>query len=165
MPIIDIVILGLFIPGIIKGLKDGLIKQLTGALSLFVGAYLAYLFADFVGEHISSWINASETTITVISYALIIIGVIILASIISRALTKLINFVMLGWLNRLLGVLISVFATFLIIGLLLNFCLFFNDSFFVIIPSEQFTTSNLVGPIVDTTNEVLPFLKSIFGLD
>ena len=49
MNVLDIVLIILFIPAIIRGISKGFIEQVIALASLFLSAWLAYLFADKVG--------------------------------------------------------------------------------------------------------------------
>lgn len=57
MNVLDIVLIILFIPAIIRGISKGFIEQVIALASLFLSAWLAYLFADKVGTWLSAYID------------------------------------------------------------------------------------------------------------
>lgn len=164
MNVIDIVILCLFIPGIIKGINDGVIKQIAGIGSLFLGAYLAYKFSYLISKYVSEFLNTSEQITKIISFAIILIGVIVLMVIIGKLATKLADAITLGWLNKLLGAIIACVSTILILGLLAHLIIYINTSWFEIVPKEQIADSKLFQPISDCANFIFPYLKTFFKL-
>src|SRR5574344_251764 len=117
MEIIDIIIIIAFIPAIYKGVKNGFISQIAGIGSLFLGVYLAYRFSSFLSPYISEWIKASENIIKIISFSIIIIAVIVLVNIVGRIIKKIVSVVMLSWLDKILGLILSIGTASLIVGL------------------------------------------------
>lgn len=164
MVITDIVIICLFAPAIIKGLKDGFFKQAAGILSLFLGAYLAYRFSDLASSYISEWIKASPEIIKIISFALIMIGVIFLVSLAGKLITKLFDMAALGWMNRILGVITACLTAALILGLLAQLILYINATWFEIVPKEQLAESKLFKPLCDMADFIFPYLKDFFKI-
>ena len=88
-----------------SGLKTGLIKALLTLAGLIVGIILAGQFYLPLSEQLGFINNTAIARIA--AFAIIVVGVMILAAIVARTLKWATEAVMLGWLNRLGG---AVFA-------------------------------------------------------
>ena len=75
---------------------------------------------------------------------------------------KILKAVTLGWLNRLLGVILSLFAAVLLIGIILSLLEYVNANWFVIIPKDKLAESKGIQLISDFSKTVFPYLKEFF---
>ncbi|MBR2298046.1 MAG: CvpA family protein [Bacteroidales bacterium] len=162
MSIIDIVILVPFAFALYKGIKNGFVGQIAGISGIVLGIILGTRFSALVSGYISQWIEASESVIKIISFAIIIVLVIIAAALLSKAIEKLFSFVMLGWLNKLLGVLLAFAGTAFILGAVICLISYVNETWFTIIPQEKIAESVLYQPLEDLANMVFPYFKNLF---
>ena len=162
MGVLDIILLVIFIPAIIRGITKGFIEQLAALLSIFLSAYVAYLFADKVGAWLSQWITLSSPTVLyIVSFVVVIILCVLVLSLAAKLLSKAISAISLGWLNKILGFVLAIFNTALVIGLL--FVLFndLNAKYFQL--STQFMEdSTIYGWIKQLTDAVFPYLEGLF---
>ena len=119
----DFVLLAVLILGILYGMKTGLIK----AAFVAVGGYAGWLLAGQFGGRVGSLFDSSlgnETLVSVISYAIIIVGALIVASIAAKIVKPLLTVFTLGMSSMVdklgglvLGLLIGVsIAGALVIG-------------------------------------------------
>ncbi len=164
MQIIDIVILVLVALAIVKGLIDGLIRQVGGIAGLFVGIILAGRFSALLASWLHQWISASENIVKILSFVLIIIATCLLMHLVGKLLEKIVTITTLGWLNRLLGAVLSVFGVVLLIGVLLSLIEYVNESWFIIIPKEMIAQSKGVQIVTSITDVVFPYIKEIFSI-
>lgn len=162
MSIIDIVILVPFAFALYKGIKNGFVGQIAGISGIVLGIILGTRFSALVSGYISQWIEASESVIKIISFAIIIVLVIIAAALLSKAIEKLFSLVMLGWLNKLLGVLLALAGTAFILGAVICLISYVNETWFTIIPQEKIAESVLYQPLEDLANMVFPYFKNLF---
>lgn len=162
MQTIDIVILILLILAIFKGIKDGFVRQAGGIIGLFLGVYLAIKFSSLLAVWMHKWINASENIVKIISFVIIIIGVCICMSLLGKLLERILKIAMLGWLNRILGILVSIFTTVLFIGIILSLIEYVNANWFIIIPPDKLAASKGVEIITDFTGMLFPYLRNFF---
>lgn len=163
MSVIDIILLVPFAFALYKGIKDGFVGQVAGISGIVLGIVLGSRFSSLVSSHVSQWIHASEQVIKIISFALIIIAVIICAAILSRLIEKLFSLVMLGWLNRLLGVILAFAGTALILGSLICLISYINETWFAVISAEKIEESILYHPLEDLARMVFPYFKNFFS--
>lgn len=160
MSILDIILLICFIPAIISGIRKGFISQVISIVSIIMGVWVSYEFASIFGKWIGQYIQASEQVLTVVAFALIMIGVFIGLGILGRFLESIVNFVMLGWLNRLLGVAFSLLKTALIVGLVIMLFNSMNNNMHIV-SEEVLSGSLLYTPLKDMAYTVFPYLKSL----
>ena len=66
-------------------------------------------------------------------------------------------------LNRLLGMVLSVAAAALVLGVLFNLVDFINESWFKLIPEETLKESAIVPVIRNISDVVFPYLKNFFN--
>lgn len=162
MNILDIILLVCFIPAIISGLRKGFIAQVVAIISIVLGVWLSVKFATLVGNWISQWIEASPQLINIISFAIIFIAVAVLLFTIGKLIEATIKIIMLGWLNKLLGVLFSMLKCILIIGFLIIAFEAINDTF-GLVPESYLSDSLLYTPFRDIADSVFPLFKELLS--
>jgi len=156
----DIIILLCFLPAIISGITKGFIEQVVALLSLILGAWLAFKFSNVVGEWLKPYFEVSETVMHVISFAVIVIAVVLVLFFIGKILTGVTKLVMLGWLDRLLGLVFAILLAGLIIGI--GIILFDTVNVkFELVDEAVLEESVLYGPIRDIAYTVFPYLKEL----
>ena len=156
----DISILICFLPAVISGIMKGFIQQVVALVSLLLGAWLAFKFSNVVGEWLQPYFKVSETVMHVISFAVIMVAVVLVLFVIGKVLTGVTRLVMLGWLDRLLGL---VFAL-LIAGLLIGIGIVLFDTLnakFELVDNAILDESVLYSPIKDIAYTVFPYLKEL----
>lgn len=158
MNIVDIIILLCFLPAIVSGLRKGFIAQVIAIIALVLGTWLSFKFASALSLWLGQWIETSAQLLNVISFTVIFIIVVFGLFFIGKILEKTIKIIMLGWLNRLLGVIFALLKCGLIVGLIiLAFNALNTKSDFV--PSETLSDSALYYPLKDMADSVFPYLK------
>ncbi len=160
MNILDIILLICFVPALIQGFRKGFISQVIAIISLILGIWLSARFANLVGGWLGQYIQGSEQVLKIVAFALIIIAVIALLTLIGKLLEKTIKLVMLGWLNRLLGIVFSLMKAGLVVGLIIMAFSSLNDTFRLV--SEQTLDSSLLyPPLKNLAFSVFPYLRDI----
>ena len=160
MNIIDIIILVCCVPALIHGFSKGFVSQAVSLVSLILGVWLSFKFSVPFGDWLKSFADLPGTVLHVIDFALILVIVMLLMGLIGKLLEKAVKVVMLGWLNKLLGVVFALFKAVLVIGLVI--ILF--DAIYNLIPFVSSATLNesiLYQPIKDIANIVFPYLKEL----
>ena len=115
----DIIILICFLPAIISGIMKGFIEQAVALVSLILGAWLAFKFSTVVSGWLQPYFEVSETVLNVISFVVIMVAVVLVLFVLGKILTGVSKLVMLGWLDRLLGLVFALLKAGLIIGILI----------------------------------------------
>lgn len=160
MSILDVILLICFIPAAISGMRKGFISQAISIISIIAGIWVSYEFASIVGEWIGQYIEASENILSIIAFAVIMIGVFIALGLVGRFLEKILTIVMLGWLNKLLGLAFALIKTALIVGLVIMFFTSLNNNLHII-SEEVLAESVLYCYLKDLAYTVFPYLKTL----
>ena len=69
---LDIAIAGLLLYSLIKGFSNGLIKEITGLLSLVLGVYIAVNFSIFLEPRLSGSFDNYEQFKPILAFAILI---------------------------------------------------------------------------------------------
>lgn len=163
MNILDIIILICLIPSIIQGIRKGFISQVVSIISLIAGVWASAKFADMVGTWLGQYLTASEQVLKIVAFALILILVFVVLGIIGKLLEGIFNLIMLGWLNKLLGVVFAAVKCLLIIGLVILAFNSLNTNVNLVNP-ETLSDSVLYPIIKDVADKVFPYLQSLLTL-
>ncbi|MDH6535208.1 CvpA family protein [Parabacteroides sp. 52] len=159
---LDIVIVCLAGIGIVKGLFDGIIKQVVSLIALGAGIFFCGKAAVWLKEYIIGWGVFPPESITVVSYVLgflVIVGLLLLAG---EIVHRVIGATPLSILNHLLG---GVFG---ILVMLLFLSLAFNlieqvDKHAVCISSQAKAASRLYDPVKEIVPTIFPHNLFITG--
>lgn len=160
MNTLDIVLLLCFLPGVIRGLSKGFLEQAVSLVGIFVSVWAAFHFSELACTWIQPYLQVSETVLHVIGFALVLVVVSVVALILAKLLTKLFEMAMLGWLNKLLGVVAAILVTALVVGVLIILFDTINVKFALVKP-ETLSDSVLYGMLKDFGYFVFPYLKQL----
>jgi membrane protein required for colicin V production len=130
MNVIDIVLGGLILFGMVRGLMKGLFVEIASIVALVAGIYGAIHFSNFAAEFLESKVDWSEKTIAILAFAITFVIIVLTIAMAGKALTKLADFAALGIINKLAG---AVFGA-LKIGLILSVVLIIFDKMNKTIP-------------------------------
>lgn len=161
MGIIDIILVCLFLPALYFGIKNGFVKQAVSALVIYFGITLSLKFSNAVATWISGFATIPEFWLKVISFIVIFFAVAMVLNLFSKLLEKIIKITLLGWLNRLLGVVAAI----CIFGFILSLLIFFIDSANELtgfIPKEKIAESNIYPFLLKCSKTIFPYLKQLF---
>ncbi len=160
MNIVDIILLICFVPALVQGLRKGFISQVIAIISIIAGVWVSARFTASASTWLAQYIEGSEQVLKVISFALIFIAVIAVLAILGRLLEGTVKLIMLGWLNRLLGMVLSLVKAGLIVGLvIMAFCSLNNT--FSLVSEEVLNGSVLFPPLKNMAYTVFPYLKEL----
>lgn len=160
MNIIDIILLICFIPAVIQGIRKGFISQVISIISLVLGIWMSARFASLVSTWLAQWITASGQILEIVAFALILVVVFLVLGALGKLLEATIKLIMLGWLNKLLGVVFAVLKTVLIVGLVIMAFSSLNKTFGLVSP-ETLGDSILYTPLKKIAYDVFPYLKGL----
>lgn len=156
----DIIILICFLPAIVGGIRRGFIEQAVALVSVILGAWLAFKFSNVVGEWLQPYFEVSETVLHVISFAAIMIAVVLVLFVLGKVMAGLTKLVMLGWLDRLLGLVFALLKAGLIVGILIILFDTLNLKF-GFVDNAVLDESVLYAPIRDIAYMIFPYLKEL----
>ncbi len=162
MPVFDIILLALFIPGLIHGLVKGLITELVSLAAVIMGVVVAGRFAPDLTQVAMLQFDSEEKVTLVICYIILFLATALIMALVGHLITKLIKIATLGWLNRLLGGLFSIFTTALVLGLLISVFEGLNSSW-GIVPQEKIDELQVYPRLRDFASTIVPQLKLFIG--
>ncbi len=113
-----------------------------------------------MGEWLVTYIDLPSAVIHVIAFALIMLVVMLITHLAGKAVEGVLKVVMLGWLNKLLGIVFALLKAVLIIGLVIILFEAINNTF-PIVPSKTMEESIFYGPVKDLANLIFPYLKEL----
>ena len=115
---LDIVILVLIVIPTLIGLKTGIIKALFTVAGMIVGVILAGRFSESLGGALTFISDPGWAKIA--AFAIILIAVMVIASILAKVIKWVVAAVLLGWVNRLGGAFLGFLMGFVFCGALLT---------------------------------------------
>ena len=160
MEVIDIIILVVIGLGVIQGLMKGSIKELAAIVGFVAGLLLARALFGTVAEFLAPALGTSITIAQILSFILIWVAVPIGCSLVASVLTKALNVINLGWLNRLAGALLGAVKVMLLVGLGI-YVLEYIDPKSEMISKATKRTSLLYEPMKELVDQCLPVFKDM----
>lgn len=160
MAILDIILLFCFVPAIVTGISKGLVKQVVDILSLVLGATAAIRFTPVVSGWLTSYVAIDGKLLYVLSFAIILVAVCTILSLIGGLMNHVVKITALGWANRVLGVLFGIFKTALLIGLVILVFEGLNDKW-NLVPSDKFDGAVVYEWLKNFSIAVFPKLKTL----
>jgi membrane protein required for colicin V production len=118
---IDILSGTILIIAILQGYRHGLIKAIISFCSLFIGLIVAFQFAGYISHILKEHTKIGSQWLPFIAFLVVLIGVMILLKMITGILQQSAEWLLLGWLNKLLGMVLYA----LIYGTILSAVLYF----------------------------------------
>ena len=161
MATIDIILLCCFIPGIIRGLSKGFLEQALALAGIVLSVWAAFRFSSLVCAWLKPYVNISETMLNVVSFALILVVISLAVLLVAKLLTKVAELAMLGWLNKILGLVFALAVNALIIGVFIVLFDTINTKFELVKP-DVLDASIVYTSLRDLSYLVFPYLKSFF---
>ena len=162
MATLDIIILLALLVGAILGFMKGFLKQLATLLGLIAGLVAAKALYMGLAEKLSPVLNDSMTAAQVIAFVGIWIAVPLVFTLIASLLTKAMELISLGWLNRWLGAVLGVLK-YLLIGSLLVGVIEFFDSDNRIINQTMKRDSVFYYPMEEFAGLFFPVIRNVIN--
>ena len=114
---LDIVLAVPLLWGLVQGFSRGLITELARIVALIAGVYLAVRFSELLSEYLYQNTELTNEFLPIISFAIILVGVIISVHLFAKAISKLVDAAALGWANKAAGAFFGFFRTAFLLSL------------------------------------------------
>ena len=160
MEVIDIIILILIGVGVIQGLMKGSMKELASVVGFVAGLLLARALFGTVAEQLAPALGTSITIAQILSFILIWVAVPIGCSLVASVLTKALEVVHLGWLNRLAGAMLGAVKMMLLAGIGI-YVLEYIDPKSEMVSKTTKKASVLYTPMKELVDQCLPVVKDV----
>jgi membrane protein required for colicin V production len=161
---IDIVFLFFMIMAVIKGYSKGFILALFSIIALIVGLAAAIKLSTVTASWLQDSFRLTAKWLTLFSFVLVFLLAVFLVRLGARALEKTVEMMMLGWVNRLAGILLYA----ILYTVILSVLVFYIDKIGLIKPeamaeSKTYSFIKPWGPgAMNVLGTVLPFFKNMF---
>jgi membrane protein required for colicin V production len=103
MNVVDIAILVILTAFLVKGLVRGLLKELCSLIGLLGGAVLAFIFHASLADLLVQSLRIPSTVAVVAAFLAIFLTTILVFAVLGYLLSRFVNLLFLGGLNRLAG--------------------------------------------------------------
>jgi membrane protein required for colicin V production len=163
--LIDFTFAALLILAIIKGYQKGLILAIFSIIAFIIGLAAALKLSAAVANYLKDNISVSAKWMPFLAFALVFFIVIILVRLGAKLVEKTFQAVMLGWLNRIGGIILYA-ALYLII---LSIFIFYAEKLQLLQPAaiESSQTYHFIQPwgpkVMDNFGRLIPVFKDMFG--
>lgn len=162
--VIDVLVFILLLMAVIKGYSKGLVVALFSFIAIIVGIVAALKFSNIVAGWLSGSTNVGNRWLPFLSFIIIITAVVFGVRMLAAFIQRSLQFAMLGWVNKLGGILLYA-ALYLIV---LSVMLFFAEKIHILKPetlaaSISYPVIKPFAPfIIDGIGSVIPFFKNMF---
>lgn len=163
--LIDIIFAFLILAAIYKGYTKGFIIAIFSLLALIIGLTAAVKFSEIVAGYLGNSVNVSEKWLPFISFILVFLIVVMLIRLGAKMLEKTIQLAMMGWLNRLGGI---VFYA-LIYIMTLSVLLFYATQLNIVKPDtmNESNTYDFIAPmgpwVIEGFGKLVPVFENMFN--
>ena len=162
---IDVIVFVLLLVAIFKGLRKGLIVALFSFLAFIVGLAAALKLSSAMAAYLGENVSISQRWLPVVAFIAVFIIIVILVRLGAKAIEMAVRLVMLGWLNRLGGVVFFALLYLFVFSILL----FYADGLHLINEATKATSQTysylqpLAPKIIAGLGAILPFFKDMFA--
>lgn len=162
---IDIFLMIVILIGAFQGYRDGFLMGLISLLGIVLGVFLGFKLMGVGMEFLEKEFNADQTTLPYISFFLIFIIVVVLVTLLGKAVRNSIDKTFLGRVDQSMGVVLGAFKTMFMISVVL----WITDSL-KYSPKAEWTegswlypfTAKLAPDLAGWMAQFLPFFREIF---
>ena len=163
--ILDIIFAVLIILAIIKGYQRGLIVGIFSLIAIIIGLAAAIKLSTVVAGYIGKTVKISDQWLPFISFAIVFFIVVLLVRLGANAIQKAAETIMLGWANKLGGIIlyIAIYTT------IFSVILFYADQIKMIQPvtKEKSVTYSYIQPwgpkAINGVGSAVPAFKNMFS--
>lgn len=163
--IIDLLFAIFVVIAIIKGFREGLIVGLFSVIAFIVGLAAAIKLSAVVADYLKDSVNVSSRWLPFISFAIVFIGVVLLIRWAAGLLQAAVELSLLGWVNRLGGVLFYLFIYTIGFSVVLFFAVqlkLFQEE--TIADSKLYPYIEPFGPyVINKLGDIIPWFKDMFA--
>jgi len=154
MNYLDIIIATPLLYGLIKGFFNGIVKEVTSLLALFIGVYVAINFSEYLEPKFIDVLDGYQEFAPVLAFGVLFLVSVLCIKTLGFFIDKLTKVLALGIFSSLFG---GVFG-FLKVVVIFSFLLFVINSY-NLVNKQTKNGSVLFGPLTDVAKIITPQLK------
>ncbi len=162
--LIDFTFAALLILAIIKGYQKGLILAIFSIIAFIIGLAAALKLSTAVAAYLKDSISVSAKWMPFIAFALVFLIVVLLVRLGAKLVEKTFQAVLLGWVNRIGGILFYAALYFIILSIFI----FYAEKLQILQPAtiQSSVTYKFIQPwgpkLMDNIGNLIPFFKDMF---
>lgn len=158
MNYIDIILGIILLWAAINGFRKGLIVELASLAALILGIWGAIKFSYITSDFLIENFHPKTEYLNIISFVVTFVVIVVLVHIIGKAVHKLAETVLLGFANKLAGLVFGILRTALVLSIVL---VVFDkiDENVHIIPEKTKDNSQMYEPIRSFAPSIFPFIE------
>ncbi len=162
---IDIVFLLLMLLACVKGYSKGLIVALFSVIGFIAGLAAALKLSVYATQKLTGTFNTAGKWLPFISFLLVFLIVLIIVNLGGKLIQKSVEMLMLGWLNRIGGIVLYA----LLYSIFLSILLFYAVQLKIIsaetvAASQAYPYIQPLGPkVMDSLGSIIPIFKDMFA--
>ena len=162
---LDLIYAVIIVLAILHGYRRGLIVGLFSLVAVIIGLAAAMKLSIVAGKYIGKVINISDEWMPVISFAAVFLIIVLLIRLGAKAIEKTIQFVMLGWVNKIGGIIFYAAVYTVVFSVIL----FYAEQMKWLQPetinkSVTYTFVQPWGPkAINGFGSIIPVFKDMFG--
>jgi membrane protein required for colicin V production len=163
--LLDIIFAVIIVFAIIKGYQRGLIVGLFSLIAVIIGLAAAMKLSTLAAGYIGKAVKISDQWLPIISFAVVFLIVVLLIRLGARVIEKTVEVALLGWVNKLGGIIL--FAAIYIV--VFSVLLFYAEQVKLLQPEtiQQSVTYSFVQPwgpkAINGFGSIIPVFKDMFG--
>lgn len=163
MNYIDIILAILLVLAAVSGFKKGFVAEVASIAALILGIWGAIKFSYVTSEFLIENFKWQTDYMNIISFAVTFVVIVILVHIVGSTVNKLLNAVMLGFVNKLAGLVFGILKSALILSIIL---VVFDkiDEDVHILSKETKNNSRMYEPVRSFAPSIFPFIEE-WGVD
>jgi membrane protein required for colicin V production len=162
--LIDIIVLGFVIMAVVKGIQRGFIVALFSMIAFVVGLVAALKLSTVVAAYLDQSVNVSARWLPFLAFGLVFVGVVLLVRLLAALIQSTLELAMLGWANRIGGIVLYLVMYTMIFSVILFFAVqmkFLDQS--TLDESSTYPFIEPVGPfVVNGIGALLPWFRDMF---
>lgn len=158
MNYIDIILILPLLYGAFKGFSKGLIVEVATLLGLVLGVYTAIRYSGYTEEFLRDFLNITSRYLSYIALGITFLIVVMLVCLLGKMLTKFIDMVSLGLINKLLGTVLGAAKYFVILCVVLLIADALDDKFHFI-SKETKESSLLFDPFLTFAQQMYNMIR------
>ncbi len=141
-----------------KGFTKGFIIELTSLVALVLGVFIAINFSYFAADFLTDNTKIAHKYISIIAFVITFIAIVIAAFAVGKLLEKVINLILLGFINKIAGCLFGILKAAFILSVII-FIINSFDSKQAVITKKIRENSILYKPIASIAPYIIPKLN------
>lgn len=161
---IDLIFAVAIVLAVLKGYQQGLVVGVFSLVAVIIGLAAAMKLSVVVADYLGRAVKISDQWLPVISFAVVFLLIILLIRLGAKAIEKAVEMAMLGWVNKLAGIILfaAIYTT------VLSVLLFYAEQLQLIQPEtiNNSVTYSFIQPwgpkAINGLGSIVPIFKDMF---